>query len=292
MSLPYKSCKAFARRYLPAVAAVIVLTSCAAVNLAYEHADWWMERMATKYVDLDAKQEEALRAKFEELHAWHRTHELPQYATLLDRAADRMQQGLTRADVTWFMNSVNERWEVTSEQLSNELSPVLVTLKPNQIVQIADNLARENSRFAKSQIDLDPKKRERQRTEWLTDQVQKWVGELTPQQRQRIATVAPATPEFPEMRLVERRRRQAQFLKLVSEQHDPLTLQTAIARLLFFRREGASDGYRKSVARYEAEITQMVLDIDRTLSREQRATAVTRLRKFAGQFRTLASGRS
>jgi uncharacterized protein DUF6279 len=279
-------------RGVGAALVALALCSCSAVDVAYEHADWWMARRAMHYVDLDANQAKAVRTQFGVLHAWHRSHELPLYAQLLDHAAEQLQRGLTRNDVAWIMGVVNERWGVTSAELAHDLSPVLVTLKPQQVVQMANNLADENARFSKSQVELDSKKRARRRTEWLTDQVQKLTGELTPWQRARIASVPAATPEFPDVRLAERRRRQAQFLKLLREYHDPQTLQTAITGLLSAPREGASEDYRKSIARYEEQLIQMVLDLDRSLTPEQRSTAVSRLRKYAEQFRGIALGRT
>lgn len=273
-----------------AVVAVMALafTGCAAIDLAYEHADWWMTRMATRYVELNSEQAKAVRVQFGHVHAWHRSHELPLYAELLDRMADRVQRGLTRSDMTWVMSAANERWVITSSELARELAPVLVTLNPEQMMQMADNLAYENTRFVKSQVDLDPSQRTRQRTEWLTKHIEKWTGDLTAAQRARIALVAASTPEFPEMRLAERRRRQARFLSLVRNQHDPNALQAAIVALLSAPREGASDEYRRSVARYEEQLIQMVLDLDRSLSPGQRAHAVKRMRKFAQEFRALA----
>jgi len=264
------------------------LASCATVNLAYDHADWWMTRMATRYVELDSVQEKAVRVQFGHVHAWHRSHELPVYAQLLDRAADRMQRGLTRADMTWVMGVANERWLVTSNELARELTPVLLTLNPEQMVQMADNLDYENTRYVKSQMDLDPTQRIKQRSDWLIKQIEKWTGDLTAAQRRRIAMVAAATPEFPELRLAERKRRQAKFLSLVRDQRNPSALQSAIVGLLSAPREGASDEYRRSVARYEEQLTQMLLDLDRSLSAEQRSHAVNRMRKFAQDFRALA----
>src|SRR5215218_10045289 len=62
-------------------AAALALSSCAALNVgtfnvAYEHADWLLQRMASHYVDFDAGQKQALQAGFGNLHEWHRRQEL------------------------------------------------------------------------------------------------------------------------------------------------------------------------------------------------------------------------
>ena len=53
-------------------------------------------------------------------------------------------------------------------------------------------------------------------------------------------------------------------------------------------REGAEEAYRRSAVHYEEQMIQLVLDLDRSLSREQRATAVSRTRHYAQNFRALA----
>ena len=82
-------------------AATLALSACAALNVgtfnvAYEHADWLLQRMASRYIDFDARQEPAVRTGFGKLHAWHRAQELPLYAQLMDSAATRVERGLRR----------------------------------------------------------------------------------------------------------------------------------------------------------------------------------------------------
>jgi hypothetical protein len=69
------------------------------MDITYEHADWLLQRMSARYVDLDDSQKKALRTRLSGLHAWHRTQELPLYADLLDQTADRINRHLSPADI-------------------------------------------------------------------------------------------------------------------------------------------------------------------------------------------------
>jgi hypothetical protein len=51
---------------------------------------------------------------------------------------------------------------------------------------------------------------------------------------------------------------------------------------------GREPAYVKAVAATRAEYIDLLLDLDRTLSAEQREHAVARLRRFAGLFNSLA----
>ena len=274
-------------------AAALTLPSCAALNVgtfnvAYEHADWLLYRMAAHYVDLDAGQKQAVQTGFGNLHAWHRTQELPIYAEVMESAAARIERGLRRDDVTWMIRSVTEHWQLTSRHLAAEMTPVLSTLTEPQVVQMERKLADDNAKFAKTQVSADIRKADQHRAEWLNDQIARWIGDLTAAQKERVVLAVKQTEDFPALRLAERRRRQGNFLHLVRHTHDMRALGAALNDMLGTPREGADEAYRRSAAHYEEQMVQLVLDLDRTLSSQQRSTAAARMRRYAQNFRALA----
>jgi uncharacterized protein DUF6279 len=281
-------------RAIVATSAIALLASCSAIDsgafdVAYEHADWLLQKMSARYVELDESQAKALRARLYRLHAWHRTQELPMYADLLDQAAERVTRRLSKDDITWIIHSFEERRRIGAAAVSKELAPLLLTLSPSQQAQIAGAMTRDNAHFAKTQLDPDPAVLSKQRTKWLTTQVERWTGKLTPSQLEHIQRVALATGDFPAERLEQRRRWQAALLRSVRQYHDEAALRAALTELLASSRTVADDGYMRAVARYEDEFTRMVLDLDRTLTAQQRAAAVTRLHSYSRRFRELAA---
>jgi hypothetical protein len=279
------------------ISAALGLSSCStlnvsAFNVAYDHSDWLLQRAASHYVDFDAGQAQAVRTGFGNLHAWHRGQELPLYADLMDSAASRMERGLRREDIVWMMHAVNERWQVVSQRLVGEATPVLVTLTPAQLVQMERRLTEDNAKFAKAEVAPDRRKADKHRAEFVIDQIARWTGELTPAQKERVELAVKQTEDFPELRLAERRRRQAQFLHLVRDTRDPHALGNALNEMLTAPREGADEAYRRSVARFEEQMIEMLLDVDRTLTPQQRTNAASRMRRYAQNFRALAVGRT
>jgi hypothetical protein len=223
------------------------------------------------------------------LHAWHRTQELPLYADLLDESANRISRHLGPADMTWMVRSIQERRRAGAVVVARELAPLLLTLTPAQEAQIAEAMARDNARFAKTQLGPDPAARSKERTEWLSAQVERWTGKLTRDQRERVRRLASSTADLPEARLAERQRWQAMLLQLIRQLHDEPALRSALADLLAAPRTGANEAYKHAVAHFEAELDQMILDLDRSLTPSQRATAVERLHHFAAHLRELAA---
>jgi len=277
-----------------ATLAIALLASCSAIDsgafdVAYEHADWLLQKMSTRYVDLNESQSKALHARLNRLHAWHRTQELPIYADLFDQAADRVSRRLSKDDITWIIHSFEERRRVGAAAVSKELAPLLLTLSPSQQAQIAGAMTRDNAHFARTQLEPNPAALSKERTKWLTAQVQRWTGKLTPSQLERVERVALATGDFPAERLEQRRRWQAALLRSVRQYHDEAALGVALTELLASSRTVADDGYMRAVAQYEDEFTQMVLDLDRTLTAQQRAAAVMRLHTYSRRLRELAA---
>src|SRR5690349_19246015 len=130
-------------------AVLMALSSCAMLgvgtfNVAYDHADWLLQRMASRYVDFDAGQARVMHTGFSNLHAWHRGRELPLYADMMESAATRIEHGLKHEDVIWMMGAVNERWRAVSDRLAQTATPVLATLSAEQVAHMERKLADDN----------------------------------------------------------------------------------------------------------------------------------------------------
>jgi hypothetical protein len=284
-------------RPLSSLLAALSLTACAACSeitggtfkLLYDHSDWLLQHAVGHYVDLDKTQAQALRASIERLHRWHRTHELPLYADVLDDAAQRVARGLTSEDVVWMFGIVDVRRDVAAGRIADDFSPVVLMLRPDQRSHIAEVFEHDNARYARRDIDAGRQKSIELRTAWLTRQTEYWTGELTAAQRGRIRAVNVGTAGLPEVRLGEYRRRQRVFLQLVGSKETESAIRATLASLLQMPRAGADESYLRSITQYKQELSGMILDIDRSLSESQRTTAVVRLHRFARGLRDLAA---
>lgn len=277
-------------RPLLATCAIALGTACSdvnvgAFNVVYAHADWLAQKTIARYADLDESQRALLQTQLRRLHHWHRARELPLYADLVDELARRVSRHLTAEDTAWIIRVIDERRQAIALRAADDLAPVLVTLTAEQRSQIAAQLARDNARFERSQLDPGPQRTVRSRSDWLVGQMEHWIGPLTSSQRIRIAMVSAATVDFPAARLAERRRRQQVFLQLIGSTRDEALLRPALASLLALPRKGADESYGLAVTRYEEELKRMIVDIDASLSADQRDTASARLHRFAGALR-------
>jgi len=65
------------------LSALVLLSGCSTLKLAYNQADeavyWWLD----SYVDLTDKQKPLAKDALRQLHQWHRQNQLPEYVALL-----------------------------------------------------------------------------------------------------------------------------------------------------------------------------------------------------------------
>ena len=279
---------------LPILAVTVCAASCSQMSVGafkflYDHADWLLRRAIEHYVDLDKSQSKVLTTQIERLYRWHRTHELPLYADVLDDAAQRVARGLTSEDVVWMFSVIDERRESVGGRIAADFSPFVLTLRLDQRSYIAEVFEQDNARYARRDIDPGREKTIEVRTAWLAHQTEYWTGDLTVAQRGRIRAVNAATAELPEARLNERRRRQWTFLQLVGTKEGESVIDATLASLLKMPPAEADESYIRIITQYRRELSRMILDIDRSLSTRQRNTAVDRLHRFAHELRGLAA---
>ena len=86
-------------RWLAAAVAACLLCGCSMVQLAYDNAGTYLRWRAGNYLDVHGEQAEALDAAIEDFHRWHRRQALPQYAQLALDASQKVEDGVSPADL-------------------------------------------------------------------------------------------------------------------------------------------------------------------------------------------------
>ena len=275
-----------------ALALLGTLVACTFVRVAYNNADTAIRVMAQDYFDLWNEDNSELRAQIAQLHEWHRLEEMPLYAAIMQSAAGKVEAGLTKADIGWAMVQGRERYRALVVHAADLAAPLLIKLGPDHHAALARKMASNNAKFAKEFLGDDPRERERARVKRLTGNIEDWTGPLTDAQKVRIVTSVRAFPRMYELQLASRQARQQELLSILRRDRSVVELAPAL-RAYFLDwelRRGAE--YRRMAADWEAQLTLLLLDLDRTLTPEQRRHAVKRLAQFAEDFRFLAGSKA
>jgi hypothetical protein len=269
---------------IAAIAAILLLSACSAIQFGYNSADTLLRWRGDQYFDFQGEQSEAYAARVENFMRWHRANALPEYVKFTEQAARRIERGFSREDLVWGYDSIRGHAQTALRAAAGEVAGLLDQLAPEQLENLERRFARDNRNFEKEQLSGTTEQRRRQRVKRTVERLEDWVGELSSGQLERVRSYGARAPLTAEFRDRERRRLQRGLLEM-------LKAREAHARLADFAahwdRDREPDFDRASRAHLE-EYFSMLVELERTLTPAQRGKAVQRMRALAADFGELA----
>lgn len=268
-----------------AAGGLALIAGCTALQLGYNNADTLLHYRGGKYFGFEDAQRVEFERRVQRFLGWHRKSELPQYARFANELADRLARGVSQADLVWGYDSFQTFLRQSLRAGSGEISEMLDALGPAQIERFQARLDKENLDFAKEYgLKEAPEERRSKRVKRNVDRMEDWFGPLSDAQVERVAAYSKRAPLDDQLRDRDRKRMQRELLAMVrAKEAKKRLVPWAVA--WDQNREPAYEAARKSNLQ---EFYAMLLDLDKTLTPEQRARAVKRLRGFAGDFTVLS----
>ena len=278
-----------ALQLLAAAAAAAVLIGCSAVQFSYNNMGSLIRYRVWQYVDLDAAQAEALQQRVARLQDWHRANELPAYIEFLHSADERVARGIQRPDVDWAIETLRARYRREAAHAAEEAAPLLVSLSADQIASVEKRLAKDDAKYVKEWLTGSPRRRERHAGDRLIERFEDWTGNLSAEQEARVRQFVHEHPRNAEIRLEERRQWQKAAVDLVKQYKKPQELASRLGPLFGDPDAGRSEEYMRETRRWEGDLAQLIVELDRTLSAEQRTRLLRRIDRYAEDFKALAN---
>jgi hypothetical protein len=257
---------------------------CSVSRVAYNNADVVLRWQADHYFDLEGEPAEQFDRRLAALLARHRTEAQPHNARHADAMAARLQRGIKRQDLEWSYDALREQIRQTLVAAAGESAGLLDRLTPEQIEHFERRLAEDNRKFAKEEVGGSLEQQRKRRMKRNLERLEEWFGPLDEAQEERLRQYNARAPLTGALRERDRKRRQAEFLAM-------LRAREAGRRLAPWLERWESDrepAYAQAMHATRNEYMHLLLDLDRTLSAEQRAHAVARLRRFGELFDSLA----
>lgn len=258
--------------------------ACSGLRLAYDSAADYLHYRAGSYLELDAKGSGELGARIEEFFAWHRKNALPQYARFAEDAAGRLHKGLSPDDLVWGYDSLVAHARQSLRVAAERMAPLLDRLTPQQLAHMEKRFAEDNRKFAREHLrGSEAERRERRAKRW-EDRLETWVGNLSPLQLEKLRRFSERMPLYDELRDRDRKRMQSELLDMIRKRE----ARTRLADWIAHWERGRDPAYRAAGERFRQEFGALLVELDGTLSSEQRSRAALQLRRYADDFRTLA----
>jgi hypothetical protein len=266
---------------------VLSLGGCSTVRLVYDNAETYLRWRATTYLDVDGAMADQLDERIAAFMAWHRAQALPKYAQITDEATRRFERRLQPADLVWGYDSIIAQARESLRAAAVQGAPLLDQLNPQQITHLERRMADDNRRFQRENLRGSERERRRRRTERNVERLEDWVGRLSQAQRERVKQYSERAAMLEELRDRDHKRLQAELLAIVRAKEAKKRLPDWAANY----DRGREPAYVAALEASRKEYSAMALDIERSLSAEQRARAAGELRRYANDFRALAGER-
>lgn len=278
-----------------ALAALTVFAGCSMIRLGYGQADTLAAWTANEYFDLDGRQKDEFFARFARLYEWHRYEQLPEYAVFLGAAKSRLQKsGLKREDVIWFADGVTTRYRLIVSRGAADAADILATVTPAQLDALQRQWNKVNRKFiAENRLDDTSQEQQRAQAQRLLSQIKDWTGSLTYDQDQKIIALSNGLPLANHLRYEDRLRRQREFLKLMELRGTGADFAAKLRYWLLHWEEGRAPEYGHWYSVWSENRIQLLIEVERLLTPNQRATVLRRLQNYIEDCQTLSerSGR-
>lgn len=189
------------------------LAACSAIKLGYNTLDdvayWWLDN----YVDFTDEQASRVREDLARLHQWHRTSELPQFATLLAGMEQLAAGDVTPAQVCTVFHQFRERLEAVAQRAEPAVVALATGLAPEQVAHLERRHEKNNADYRKDWIAPPRPEQVDQRFKQFLERSEMVYGRLDEPQRKVLRTQLEASVFDPKKILAERQRRQRDLLQ-------------------------------------------------------------------------------
>jgi len=270
--------------------AVLLLSGCSSLKIAYSFADSALEGRAEDYLDLSAEQEADLKRQTAALIAWHRAAMLPKYAVFFRAQADIAEAGGWNRDqlsaaFTRFRALVDETVKGASpfvaEVLAGHTTPEkLAYLEARMAEYIAEHRAEEDEETPEQAVDGWVERR--------AERISRFTGPLTDGQLAIIRRYSESGMDNSMRWLENRELRQGALVTFLRAEPTRADLARFVHRILLHGHEIVDPGYRAIIENRWALRERMYFDVLKTLSDGQRRELVQTLRSYAADMIDIA----
>jgi hypothetical protein len=265
--------------------ASLVFAGCAATSLLYNHADWLIARQIDGYFGLNRTQKTFVSSRLSGILAHHRREALPHYETVLRQAHERVEDGLTAADLDWAFGQYDQLRADLFARFVTDGSEFVQQVNDPQVLRLKQSLQTKLAR----QEDLlrdDVTKRLAKRTERMLGLAREWMGPLSAQQEQEITKLTMQFPDTLPAWYAHQVYRHEQLIALFESRKSDQTKQR-LEHWLTNQDYDTDPRFAETTKQFRRHITELVLALDRSATPVQRRYFLSKLADLTSLVRRL-----
>lgn len=269
------------------------LAGCSAVKLGYNSAAqaayWWLDG----YADFNEAQALRVREDLARLHQWHRSTELPRYASLLQTMEKLAPGEVTPAQACAVFADIRARLDAAAEQAEPAVVTLATSLAPRQLQHMERKYAKSNAQYRSDWITVTPAELKDKRFKELLDRTEMIYGRLDDAQHAVIRREIDKSIFDPALILAERQRRQQDLLATLRKVTSQAAALGQARTLMRGYLERVRHSPNAAYARYQEQLIQegcAAFSIaHNSTTPAQREAAARRLRAYQRDLLDLAA---
>ncbi|WP_058553560.1 DUF6279 family lipoprotein [Thiohalocapsa sp. ML1] len=284
MRPPRATAAALAAALFAALLAALLLGGCSGMRLAYNTADFLIERYADDYLGLDRAQMARWSPELDAALARHRQEELPYLAAFFDTMQNDARKGFTRADVDCLLDQFETIYQRHFRLAAATAAPLLADLDNAQINAL-ERTFREDAQDDAEDAARPVSVRVDKRVERYADNMQWWVGELSERQRGIVRDVVSGLPESADW-YAYRDRKRGELIRLLRSGASAPRIEAFLNAWLVDYADMPA-GLRRDRTELRGDIADLILRLSESFSAEQRRRLIDRAAGLRNDFMTL-----
>ena len=263
---------------------VLLIGGCSGMRLAYNTADFFIERYADDYLGLDSAQMQRWSPTLDAALARHRQEELPYLAAFFDSAQNDARKGFTRADAACLLDQFEVIYRRHFTLAAATAAPLLAELDRPQIDTL-ERTFREEAREDAADAAAPEAQRVAKRVKRYEKNMQWWIGDLSEGQRGVVRDVVSGLPDSAGWyRYRDRKRRE--LIALLRAGASSAKIERFLNGWLVDYSDMPAD-LRRSRQDLRSGITELLVRLDDSLTETQRRQFIDRLTGLRQDFMRL-----
>ena len=280
------NCKAL--RALLAVLVISVSVSGCTVKLTYNFLDWVLYWELKDYVKFTRDQRLLVKDEISQLIDWHRSEELPQYADELEKLSAGLVTGLTVEQLAESYNNLRHSWQRIVIKTLPATVDIISNLNDQQVNDFLEMLIEKEGDDAKKIEKGTYVRTVKKREAYVSKKIVEVIGPLNEAQKALIAQWAQRMKPTKEFSLAQAIQWRTKMQTVLAERHDEQQLQKNLMVLFANPDQLRSASYRRLIDKNKHLVMQLLLDLNQTLTHQQRSKLVKKLNGYIEDFRDLS----
>ena len=274
------------QRFVVVLSLCIFIVACSSTRLAYNKADWLLERYAAKTVDISTEQRELWRPLLNDALEQHRHTELPQLVAYLDLASQITSQTDSASGAACLADGALDIARRHAQLAIDLAVPLLAGLDPAQITHLREYMNQRQDELAERYLDADHEERRTGRQARFSERIEYWIGSLNGEQRQRVEHALTRIPDLTPDWLAYRERQGSRLIDLLEAGAGAETLEEYLSSW-WLDREDRSPEHLRQWQTAKREFIAFLEDFAPTLTTRQRGKLQKRLDRLRNDFAEL-----